>query len=223
MWSIPPPRRNLWCASSWSESFRLLVWQAETTNSEQGLFRERTPVCSGFSELLFLEVPGTTTEEVQDFGFRRNLSSLDKAHKMRNFVRLVSWGSFLVTLPSTSSEIWVMYFSAIPGLSVFCGWLFYLFSGVSLETAPNFLLSLNVAMILREKLFQFWRLNWFFSWTNYQSPVLWGERFNKCKQLTMENSGSIPKKLQVFQYSQYFRFSYLYRFPGGRHSCLHTI
>ena len=43
-----------------------------------------------------------------------------------------------------------MYSSAIPGLSVFCGWLFLVFSGISLESAANFLLLLNVAMILRE-------------------------------------------------------------------------
>ena len=45
-----------------------------------------------------------------------------------------------------------MYSSAIPGLSVFCDWLFLVFSGVSPETATNTLLFLNVAIILREKL-----------------------------------------------------------------------
>ena len=44
-----------------------------------------------------------------------------------------------------------MYFSANPGLSVFCDWLFLVFSGVSLEAAANFHLFLNVAKILREK------------------------------------------------------------------------
>ena len=54
-----------------------------------------------------------------------------------------------------------MYTLAIPGLSVFCDWLFLLFAGVSRETAANFLSILNVALILREKLCQLWRLNWF--------------------------------------------------------------
>ena len=42
-----------------------------------------------------------------------------------------------------------MYFSAIPGLSVFYDWLFLVFSGVSLETAANFILFLNVAIIVK--------------------------------------------------------------------------
>ena len=45
-----------------------------------------------------------------------------------------------------------MYSSAIPGLIVSCDWLFLLFSGGSLETAANFLLFLNIAIILKEKL-----------------------------------------------------------------------
>ena len=65
---------------------------------------------------------------------------------------LVPGGVFLVTLPPISSETWVMYSSAIPGLSVFGDWLFLVNFGVCLETAANFLLFLNVAIILREKL-----------------------------------------------------------------------
>ena len=53
-----------------------------------------------------------------------------------------------------------MYSWAIPGPSVFSEWLFLVFSGVSLETAANFLLFLKVAMILREKFCQLRRLNW---------------------------------------------------------------
>ena len=47
-----------------------------------------------------------------------------------------------------------MYSSAIPGLSVFCDWLFLLFSASSPEIAANFLSFLNVAIILCGKLFQ---------------------------------------------------------------------
>ena len=88
-----------WCVFSWSESFRLLVWQAENTTSGQGSIEERSPLGSRYSELLFLDVSGTATEQVRTCWFRRNLSSLDKAPKMRDFVRLHSWESFLVTLP----------------------------------------------------------------------------------------------------------------------------
>ena len=160
---------ELWWVSSCSESFRLLVWQAENTTSGQGLSRARSPVGSRFSGLLLLDFPGTATEQVRTCGFRRNSSSLDKAPKMRDSVRINSWESFLLTLPSISSETWVMYSSAIPGLSVFCDWLFLVFSGVSLETAAKFPLFLNVAMILREKLCQLRRLNWLFNFVRTMS------------------------------------------------------
>ena len=81
---------------------------------------------------------------------------------MRDSVRLNSCESFLVTLPSISSETWEMYSWAISGSSVFHDWLFLVFSGVSLETAAIFLLFLKVAMLLREKFYQQYRLNWSF-------------------------------------------------------------
>ena len=145
-------RPNFRCVSSWSQSNWLLVRQAENTTSGQGLFKKWSPAGSRFSELLFLDVPGTYTEQVRICGFRINSSSLDKTPKMRDYVRLNSWESFLVTLPSTPSETWVMYSSAIPGLGVCCDWFFLIFSGVFLENAAKFLFFLNVAIILREKL-----------------------------------------------------------------------
>ena len=39
---------------------------------------------SQFSELLFLGVPGTATEQVRTGGFRRNSSILDEAPKVRD-------------------------------------------------------------------------------------------------------------------------------------------
>ena len=90
--------------------------------------------------------------------FQKIFIEFRRAPKMRDSVRLKSWENFLVTLPSISSETWVMYSSAIPGLYVFCHWLFLVFPGVSLETVPNFLSFLNVAIILKEKLCQLWRL-----------------------------------------------------------------
>ena len=94
--------------------------QAENTTSGQGSFREQSPVGSRFSELLFLDVPGTATGQVRTCVFRRNSSSLDKTPKMSDLVPLSSWESFLVTVHSISSETWVIYSSVIPGLSVFC-------------------------------------------------------------------------------------------------------
>ena len=69
---------------------------------------------------------------------------------MRDSVRLNFLEKFLVTFPSISSQNWEMYSWAISGSSVFYDWLFFVFSGVSLETAANFLLFLNVAIILRK-------------------------------------------------------------------------
>ena len=166
----------LWEVSPCSESFRLLEWQAENITSGQGSPRERSPVGSRFSESSFLDVPGTATEQVRACGFRRNSSSLDKAPKMHDSARLNSLESFLVTLPSISSETWEMYSCAIPGPSVFCDWLYLLFSGASLETSANFLLFLNVAMILRGKLCQMWRLNCCFWNYNKCRSLLWGKR-----------------------------------------------
>ena len=55
-------------------------------------------------------------------GFRRNSSSLDKAPKMCESFWLNSWESFIVMLLSiSSSENWVMYFLALPGLCFLTG------------------------------------------------------------------------------------------------------
>ena len=164
--------------SSTSELFRLPEWWEEILASGQGSSRERSPVGSRFSELLFLDVPGTATEQVRTCGFRRKSSSLDRAPKIRDSVRLNSFERFLVTLPSISSESWGMYSWAISGSGVFCEWLFLVFLSVSLETAANFLLFLKIAMILREKFCQQCRLNWSFIFiVQSDDPLLlWGER-----------------------------------------------
>ena len=94
----------LWWVSSSSEPIRLLDWWEENTASGQGSFRERSPFGSRFSESLFLDVPGTATEQVRTCGFRRNSSSLNKAPKKHDTVLLNSFESFLVTFPSISSE-----------------------------------------------------------------------------------------------------------------------
>ena len=153
----------MWWVFSCSESFRLLEWQAENLALGQGPSREQYPVGSRFSELLFLYVPGTATEQVRTCGFRRKTSSLDKALEIHQSVQLNSREVFSRTISSISWEIWVIYSSTIPVLSVFCDWLFLVFSGVNRGTAANFLLFLNVAITLREKLCKLWKLNWFFT------------------------------------------------------------
>ena len=90
---------------------------------------------------------------------QKKSSSLDKAPKIRDSVLLNCFESFLVILPSISSETWEMYSWAISRSIEFLHWVFLVFSGVSLETAANFLLFLKVATIMREKFCQQWRLN----------------------------------------------------------------
>ena len=69
--------------------------------SGQGSSEERSPVVSRFSELLFLDVPGTATEQVRSCGFGRNSSSFDKAPKIRDSVLL---NSFESSCRSTSAK-----------------------------------------------------------------------------------------------------------------------
>ena len=72
----------------------------------QRLPKEGSPVVSLFSVLLLLDVPGTATDQVRTCWLRRNSSSYDNAPKIRDSVPLNSLESFLVTLPSISSETW---------------------------------------------------------------------------------------------------------------------
>ena len=72
---------------------------------------------------------------------------------MRDFVLLNSWDSFLATLPSISSESFVIYSSLILGTDVFRDWPFLGFSScISLVTAANFRLFLNDAIFLGGKM-----------------------------------------------------------------------
>ena len=169
--------RHVWGYSSISKLFRVPGWWEENLISGQGSSMEPSPVGSRFSELLFLDVPGTATEQVRASGFRRNSSSFDRAAKIRDSVLLNSFQSFLVTLPSISSETWEIYSWALPGSSVFCDWIFLVFSGVFLETAANFLLFLKIAMILRKEVCQQWKLNRSFYFCNqkWRSPLIMRE------------------------------------------------
>ena len=104
-------------------------------------------------------VLGTVPEQVHTCGLRRNSSNFDKAAKIRDSVRLNCWDSFLVTLPSISSDTWVMYSSVIPGANVFCDKPFLALSCVSLEMAARFRLFFSVAIMRKRK-----KLNSFEPW-----------------------------------------------------------
>ena len=114
---------------------------------------ERSSFGSWFSTFVFRNVPGTVPECVRICGFKRNSSNLDRAPKMRDSVRLNSWESFLVTLPSIFSETRVIYSSLILGTDVFRDyWPFLRCSCcVSFVTAANFRLFLEVVIFLKGK------------------------------------------------------------------------
>ena len=71
---------------------------------------------------------------------------------------------FLSYSPIDLFRTWEMYSWVDSGSSTFCALLPLLPSGVSLETAANFLLFLNVAILLRKNSCQWWRLNLFHLW-----------------------------------------------------------
>ena len=119
--------------------------------------RQRTPLQDGnplgscFSTtFVFRNVPGMVTECVRICGFKRNLSNLGRAPKMRDSVLLNSWESFIVTLPAISSETCAIYSSVNPRAAEFCNWFSLGYSCVSLAIAANFPLFLRVAIILEE-------------------------------------------------------------------------
>ena len=95
---------HLWEFSTRSESMELQDWQTEKSTSRWGSFQERSPVNSCCSTFVFRDVPRTVLENVWICGFMRKSSNLDRAPKMRDSVLRNSWDSFLVTVPSISSE-----------------------------------------------------------------------------------------------------------------------
>ena len=131
--------------------------------SAWGSLRESSSFAPWFSPLVFRNVPGTVPECVRICGFKRNSSNLDGAPKKRDSVLLNSSDSFLVTLPSLSSETWVIYSSSILGMDVFRDWpLLGCSSCISLVMAANFRLFLNVASFEGKSATQLWRLIFFY-------------------------------------------------------------
>ena len=97
-----------------------------------------------FSTFVFRNVPGTVLECVCICWFERNSSNLDRASEMRDSIRLNSWDSFLVILPSISSETCVIYSSLILGTDVFRDWPF-------LGCSSTYSVSLNFRERLRAR------------------------------------------------------------------------
>ena len=112
-----------------------------------------------------------------------------------------------------------MYSWAISGSSVFCDWLFLVFSGVSRETAASFFLFLKVAIILKKNSVSSddW-IELFIQLINSDDIlVLWEKKgFNKCKQSMILIKGTVPEGYNLYEKYLYFRFSYLYFFLAGK-------
>ena len=139
-----------------------VVWPQKMPASGWGSLWESSSFVPWFSTFVFRNVPGTVSECVVICGFKRNSSNLDRAPKMRDFVLLNSWDSFLVTLPPISSETCVIYSSLILGTDVFRDWPFLGFSScVSLVTAANFRLFLNIAIFLKGKCYAVMKIELF--------------------------------------------------------------
>ena len=121
-----------------------VIWLPKMPASGWGSPWEWSSFVPWFSTFVFRNVFGTVPECVSIRGFRIDSSNLDRAPKMRDTVRLNFLDSFLVTLPSISSEICVIYSSLILGTDVFRDWPFLGFSScVCLLPAANFLLSVS--------------------------------------------------------------------------------
>ena len=99
-----------------------------------------------------------------------------------------------------------MYSWANPGSNVFCDWLFHEISDVSLKTAANVFSFFNVAMILREKLCQLWKLNWFL---NFITEVLMcsyyeGKVSMKANTQRFQKMNTIPKTTNSYNNNSTF-------------------
>ena len=175
---------------------------------------------------MFRDVPGTVPESDGTRGFRRISSRLDRAPKTRDCLRLSSWYSFSVTVPSISYETWVMYSSVIPGMNVFCDRLFLVISCVSPETAANFRLFLCVAILLEEGKKLNICVDWFifisrfisWSWKNI-TFLFSGELFSDQRQLTELQNWKTASAIQNINNISTF---VIYLFFCGKLKCLHA-
>ena len=121
-----------------------VVWPRKMPASGWGSLWESSSFVPRFSTFVFRNVPGSVLECVCICGFERNSSNLDRASEMRDSIRLNSWDSFLVILPSISSETRVIYSSLILGTDVFRDWPF-------LGCSSTYSVSLNFRERLRAR------------------------------------------------------------------------
>ena len=129
-----------------------VVWLSKMHASGWWSLWELSSFVPWFSTFVLRNVPGTVPECVRICGFKRNSSNLHRAPKKRDSVLLNSWNSFLMTLPSISSETCVICSSLLLGTDVIRDWPFLGWSScVSLKTAANFRLFFNVAIFLKGK------------------------------------------------------------------------
>ena len=151
-------------------------------------------------------------------------SGFDKAPKIRDSVLLNSFESFSVTLPSISSETWEIESWVNSGSSTFCPLLLLLPSGVSLETAANFLLFLNVAILLEGKSCQWLRLNLSLLVLIKVSSKSEGIKFQQFKQSkkVILRRVTLLKVAIVFFIIIVLSFLLFIPFLGGKHICLHA-
>ena len=77
----------------WARVF-CVIWLRKMPASGWGSLWESSSFVPWFSTFVFRNVPGTVPERVRICWFKRNSSSLDRAPKMRDSVRLNSWDSF---------------------------------------------------------------------------------------------------------------------------------
>ena len=85
-----------------------VVWLRKMPASGWGSLWESSSFVPWFSTFVFRNVPGTFPECVRICGLKRNSSNLDIAPKMRDSVLLKFWDSFLVTLPSNLSDMFLV-------------------------------------------------------------------------------------------------------------------
>ena len=165
----------MWCVVFWPESIKLLIRQAENSISGQESFKERSLVGSRFSVLSFWlfsdQLRKSPNLWVQKKIIKFRQSTQNAWLRPAKFL----WKLFS-DLPFSCFRNFVVVFFAIPGLRVFCYCLFPVFSCVSLKNSDNFLLFLNVAIILREKIVSCEDSFDFFSLTSRWPPLFMREK-----------------------------------------------
>ena len=142
-------RRRQSATRRWFERvFKLILFCSLGLNQlEYWTDRLRIPLEDGNHSGTYPQLVPGFADSITICGFKRDSSKLDSSTQLLN-----SWDIFFLTLPSTSSETCMMYSSAIPETDVLYDWLFLGCSFfVSLETAANFRLFLNVAIFRRQE------------------------------------------------------------------------